>query len=165
MEPLYLDTYTVSLFGHRIISEPIEMEKALDEIVRELIRSKKCVEFLVGRNGDFDIMAASVIRRAKRDMDYGNTFLVLVLPYSNAVSQKKIKEYESYYDEVEVCEESAAAHFKAAFKIRNRHMVERSNLTVCCVQHNSGGAYEALRYAESTGIKVINIAAKQTFQP
>lgn len=149
-----METITVSLFGHRILSDPMKVEEALGEIVRELIRSRKCVEFLVGRNGDFDIVAASVIRLAKKDLDYGNTFLVLVQPYTTA----GLKKLEGYYDEIEVCDESYSAHYKSAFKIRNRRMVERSDLVVCCVEHESGGAYEAMRYAEKTGVKVINIA-------
>lgn len=154
MEPLYLRPFTVSLFGHRVMSEPIKTEKALDEIVRELIMSKECVEFLVGRSGDFDIMAASVIRSAKKELDRGNTFLVLVQPYSTAEGKK----LDEYYDVVEVCGESDEAHYKNAFKIRNRRMVERSDLVVCCVERKSGGAYEAAKYAQSMGVEVINIA-------
>ncbi len=149
-----MEIITVSLFGHRIMSEPIKTEKALDDIVRELMRGRKCVEFLVGRNGDFDIMAASVIRCAKKDIDRGNTFLVLVQPYTTA----GLKKLEGYYDEIEVCSESYDAHYKNAFKVRNRSMVERSDLVVCCVEHESGGAYEAMKYAEKLGVKVINIA-------
>ena len=52
-----LNTYTVSFFGHRQIERPFEAEERLEKIIRELIRSKEYVEFLVGRNGEFDQMA------------------------------------------------------------------------------------------------------------
>ena len=62
-----------------------------------------------------------------------------------------------YYDEVEICEEAARAHFKAAIQIRNRCMADRSNLVVCCVQRKKGGAYQAVRYAEKMGKEVWNV--------
>ncbi len=44
-----LDVYTVSLFGHSRLSNSINIEQALERTVRELIKSKEYVEFLVGR--------------------------------------------------------------------------------------------------------------------
>lgn len=35
-----------------------------------------------------------------------------------------------YYDEVELCTEAAEHHFKSAHQIRNRFMVDRSDLVV-----------------------------------
>ena len=64
-----------------------------------------------------------------------------------------------YYDEVEICEEAARAHFKAAIQIRNRCMVDHSDLVVCCVQRKKGGAYQTVRYAEKVGKEVWNTEA------
>ena len=61
-----MEVYTVSFFGHRRIDDPIRIEQQVEEIVRELLLTKQYVEFLVGKDGDFDILAASVIRRCKR---------------------------------------------------------------------------------------------------
>ena len=47
-----MDTFTVSFFGHRYIDNPFPVDKALDELIGPLLRSKEYVEFLVGRNGD-----------------------------------------------------------------------------------------------------------------
>lgn len=33
-------------------------------------------------------------------------------------------------------------------------MVNRSNLIVCYIQHNSGGAYKAVRYAKNNGVDI-----------
>ena len=68
------------------------------------------------------------------------------------------KEYLDYYDDVEICYESSMAHPKAAIQIRNRSMIERSDLVMCCVQHNSGGAYATIRYAEKQSKKIVNLA-------
>ena len=87
----------------------------------------------------------------------------MYLPYPcSALSQSRvhknnIESFEAYYDEIEICEASAAAHLKAAIQIRNRAMVDRSDLVVCCIEHNSGGAYQTVRYAEKQGKQIINV--------
>ena len=68
------------------------------------------------------------------------------------------KEYLDYYDEVEVCAESSEAHPKSAIQVRNRSMIDRADLVVCCIQHKSGGAYATIRYAEKQGKKIVNLA-------
>lgn len=153
-----MEIYTVSLFGHRELSNSIEIEKQLYKIVRELICTKEYVEFLVGRNGDFDTLVSSVIRKVMRDNDYGNVAHILVLPYQTAEYLNNLDSFKEYYSEIEVCEQSAAAHFKAAIQIRNRVMIDRSDLVICYVEHKSGGAYKALRYSEKQGRTVVNLA-------
>ena len=63
------------------------------------------------------------------------THFTLVLPYMKAEYCDNKKEYLDYYDEVEVCAESSEAHPKSAIQVRNRSMIDRSDLVVCCVQH------------------------------
>lgn len=48
-------------------------------------------------------------------------------------------------------------HYKAAFQIRNRSMVDRSGLVVFYVNRKSGGAYQTMAYAERTGVPLINL--------
>ncbi len=79
-----MNTFTVSFFGHRLIEHPFEIEKHLEKAIRELILSKEYVEFLVGRNGEFDQLVSSTIRRVKKTVDDANSALVLVLPYLTA---------------------------------------------------------------------------------
>ena len=57
-----MNTFTVSFFGHRDFSEHYLYEDKLIEIIKDLIRTKEYVEFLVGRNGEFDIFATSCVR-------------------------------------------------------------------------------------------------------
>ena len=130
-----MQIYTVSFFGHRRITDWQTAETRLLRQISDLIKTKEYVEFLVGRNGDFDQMAASAVRSTKRELDYGNSELV----YVAEKQPKNIAELESYYDRAEVCSEAANAHFKAAIQTRNKAMVERSDMVICCIEHNSGG--------------------------
>ena len=149
---------TVSLFGHRIIEDYNFVENKLYELLR-IVMQKECgeVEFLVGRNGDFDLMAASVIRKLKKETGNENVFLTLVLPYETAELRDNVEAFESYYDSIEICEASADCNFKYAIVARNRDMIDRSDMVVVYVKNESGGAYQALKYAEKNQKRVINL--------
>ena len=97
-----MNTFTVSFFGPRQIDRPFEAEERLEKIIRELIRNKEYVEFLVGRNGEFDQMAASTVRRVKKAVDDANSALVLVLPYMTAEYSNNKESFEDYYDNIEI---------------------------------------------------------------
>jgi hypothetical protein len=150
--------YTVSLFGHREISRSFLVEERLEKVVKELISQKEYVEFLVGRDGEFDLLAASVIHRIEREYGYGNSSLILILLYMKAEYRDNEQNFLNYYDEVEVCAKSSSAHFKTAIKIRNQSMVDRSDLVVCYIEHKSGGAYNAVKYAKQNCVDINNIA-------
>ena len=149
-----MNIFTVSFFGHRQIENALDVERKLEAKITELIQTKQYIEFLVGREGEFDILAASVVKRVKKQMDYGNCSLVLVLPYMKAEFRDNEKDFLDYYDDVEICEQSAKAHYKSAMQIRNRAMVDRSDLVICCIQHKSGGAYKTVRYAVKRGVNI-----------
>ena len=153
-----MNVFTASFFGHRQVDMPLIIEKRLEKVVRELLLTKRYVEFLVGRDGEFDRMAAAAIRRCRKVVRDDNSALVLVLPYVTAEYRNNENEFLHYYDEVEICSASAGKHFKSAHQIRNRSMVDRSDLVVFYVQHPSGGAYRTLRYASEQGIRRINLS-------
>lgn len=159
-----LNIYTVSFFGHRSIERASEIENRLDKFLHDIITQKEYVEFLIGRDGEFDLLASAAIKRTVREYGYGNTHFTLVLPYMKAEYRDNEKEYLDYYDEVEVCEESSEAHPKAAILIRNRYLVYRSDLIVCCIQRESGGAYKTMQYAEKLGKRIINLSEQQGFE-
>lgn len=149
-----MKTYSISFFGHRQISDALLIEKKLEKILCSLLDEKEYIEFLVGRDGEFDQVVSSVIHRYKRLIRQDNCALVWVLPYPKAELRDNEEAFREYYDEIEIC---SSSHFKSAYQNRNRQMVDRSDLVICCVEHNSGGAYQALRYAQKKGKEVINI--------
>ena len=154
---LYLNTYTVSFFGHRVIEDPLRIEQRLEMLIRKLLKEKEYVEFLVGRDGEFDQIVSSIIRHCKRTFRGDNSTHVWVLPYPTADFRDNEDAYREYYDEIEICEASAGGHFKGAYSTRNREMVNRSNLIVFCVQHESGGAWQIMKYAKKQRKTCINI--------
>lgn len=152
-----LKTFTVSFFGHRTINNAIDVEKRLEKIICRILHEKEYTEFLVGREGEFDILVSSVIRRTVKLCGYENSSLVLVMPYMKAEYRNNECSFHDYYDEIEICSESEKAHFKSAITIRNKSMIDRSDLVVCCIEHEYGGAYTAVEYAKKQNIDIINI--------
>ena len=153
-----LDTYTVTFTGHRCIDNILQVEMRLEKIIRELIQDHEYVEFLVGRDGGFDQIVSSTVIRMKKRSGNNNCALVWVMPYLNAEYENNTESFDNYYDEIEICEESSRAHFKGAIQIRNRHMVDRASLLICSVDHESGGAYQTLKYAKKQRKNIINLS-------
>ena len=151
-------TCTVSCFGHRVIEKPFAVERRLETLICELLTSHGYVEFLVGRDGDFDLLVSSVISRCKRTVRADNSAHVWVLPYATAQFRDNEEFFQDYYDEIEICANSAAAHYKRAYQIRNREMADRSDLIVFCVSRKNGGAWQTMQYAQKQDIPYRNIS-------
>ena len=155
---LLLNTYTVSFFGHRYIENPLALQKILEKYIEKIIDGNEYVDFLVGRNGDFDIIASSAVRYVRKNHRDDNSSLVLVLPYNTAEYQNNKKYFEEYYNNIRISFSAELAHPKAAIQTRNFEMIAMSDLIVCYVTDNKCGAYKALRYALKSGKTVVNIA-------
>lgn len=118
-----MEVFTVSFFGHRMIDNSLEIENRLEHLIRTLLRKHKYVEFLVGRDGEFDQIVSSAIRRCKREYRSDNSAHIWVLPYVTAEFRDNEESFRAYYDEIEVCEAAAGSYYKNAHQTRNRTMV------------------------------------------
>ena len=79
-----MNLYTVSLFGHREIDYLRLLDARLAPVIKELIQGTRFVAFLIGRNGEFDEYAASIIKHVQREVGCENSDMTLVLPYTVA---------------------------------------------------------------------------------
>lgn len=153
-----MEIYTVSFFGHKTVREFSKVEKQAEDLIRGLLLNKEYIEFLVGRNGDFDQIISSTIKRLKRLIRDDNSSLIWVLPYSTAELRNNQKCFEKYYDEIEICDAAASSHPKRAFQIRNCQMVDRSDMVVFYVERKSGGAYQTMCYAKRREKYILNLS-------
>ena len=151
-----MQTYKVALFGHRDLCAHLKVEEGLRAIFEEMLSLKPYIEVYVGRNGELDVFASSVIKgmitKGRDDIT-----LTLVLPYKS----KDIEYYEKYYNDIIIPECAEKAYPKIAITLKNRWMVENSDLVICYVERENGGAYEALKYAKRLGKTVINLADRK----
>ena len=153
-----MEIFTVAFFGHRYIDNPFRIEERLEEHIYRLLAEKEYVDFLVGRDGEFDQFASSAVLRVRKRYRDDNSSLILVLPYARAEYLNNEETYHNYYSEVEISYEASKAHPKAAIQIRNREMVDRANLILCCIEREQGGAWQTIQYAIKQGKTVINLA-------
>ncbi len=149
--------YTIALFGHRYVENPKVVEERLEKHLRRILKEDPSADFIIGRNGEFDWLAAATIRRVRKSMGVDGK-LMLLLPYHTVEYAQNQEAYETYYDVIGVCCKSERVHPKSAFGVRNRAMVDESNLVICYVERPRGGAYAAMKYALHKGITVINLA-------
>lgn len=147
------EIYRVAFFGHREVDNMRNLETRLMTVLKRIMGEHTYIEFYIGRNGEFDEIAASVIKRLKKEREMSYNIMILVLPYT----VKDIEYYEDYYDEIMIPESIGKAHYKNAITLRNRWMVDVSDLVIVNVERHSGGAYTAMRYAEKQNKRIINL--------
>ncbi len=152
------NTYRIVLFGHRYFNGHRVVDKRLTELLKDLIRVKPFVEIYMGRKGEFDLYAATVVKRVQNEMGKDNNDFICVLPYP----EKDIEYYEEYYDSVVIPECIGKTHPKGAITKCNRWMVEQCDLFIGYIEREEGGAYTAMKYAKKLGKKVINLAEKES---
>ena len=152
------EVYTVSFFGHREMGYFRIAEDKVEDLIYKLLQEHNYVEFLVGRDGDFDQIATSAVLKAKHSYSEHRCDITWVMPYEKAEYTNNAEDFEKYYDYIEVCAESNKVHPKQAIQVRNRYMVDRSDLVVFWVERKTGGAYMTLKYAEKEQAAMINLA-------
>lgn len=149
-----IETYRVAFFGHRDFSDDIKFWKILFEIVENILKTHVFVEFYVGRNGEFDIFSASVIKSVQKKLGKENSNITLILPYQTS----HIEDYEKYYDSIIIPEHIADVHPKNAINKRNQWIVERADFLIFYVTREKGGAYNAMKLAENFRKELINLS-------
>ena len=147
--------------GHSFVFSATVEDRLKDEIEAYLADIDE-VSFYVGGRGEFDGMAAAVVRAAKARHKDKKIQLYLIEPYFHA-GLNRDKEYnEKLYDGIIIPQELLGVHPKAAIQKRNRWMCDRAELLIAFVCRDFGGAYQTLKYAEQKGgIRIINLAANK----
>lgn len=156
-----MDLYKVVLFGHRDITAHKKIEAALWKIFEKLLSSKSFIDIYIGRNGEFDVFAASVLKRIQKHFGNERISMTLVLPYT----VKDISYYEDYYDAVFIPDFITKTHPKGAIRARNLWMVRQCDLLICYVDNDYGGAHAALKHAEKLKKSIINLSKTNFFEP
>lgn len=140
-------------FGHRVML--MDVEKPLRETLEHLVEERGVRVFYTGGMGEFDELFARTVRSMKRECP--SLRLVLVLPYLTERLNLDKAFYEVFYDEILIPAELDSVHPKAAIGLRNRWMVDRSDIVIAALHRNFGGAADAVRYAESAKKEIIRM--------
>lgn len=151
---------TCCFIGHRVA--PPGLFDLVYKAVEEFALSVDRPVFLNGGMGDFDRLGARAVGILKKRVPDRGVSLRLVLPSYRYAQRAGQSAKLDLYDEILVCGESDGAHYKAMIGIRNRWMVEQSDVCIAYVNTNSGGAYNALRTAQRLGtVRIVRLAMQE----
>lgn len=140
-------------FGHRVML--MDVEKPLRETLERLVEDRGVRVFYTGGMGEFDELFTRTVRSMKRE--FPSLRLVLVAPYLTERLNLDKAFYEAQYDEILIPAELDGVHPKAAIGLRNRWMVDRSDIVIAALHRDFGGAADAVRYAESAKKEIIRM--------
>lgn len=136
----------VTFCGHSQITKEDKIASWLRTVTQSLIE-QGATTFFLGGYGEFDSLAASILREQKKK--YPQIKLVLVLAYLN--TGKNTSGYDStVYPPLET------VPCRFAISHRNRWMVEASDVVVAYVLHDWGGAATTLRCAKQKKKQIIS---------
>ena len=138
---------TCTFFGHR--DTPDSIRPLLRETLRELITVHGADRFYVGNEGNFDRMAASVLRELREE--FPHIRFAVVLAY---LPQKGEAPPDSVYPEGL---ETVPKRF--AISHRNLWMLKQADHVITYVTHPSGGAAQFAARAAKQGRSVCNLAS------
>ncbi len=146
--------------GHRFLPK----EKAgaiqftLECLIRELCESG-CREFISGGAIGFDMMAAEAVLKIKKA--FPEIMLVMALPCRDQhikwgkVDQLRYEKVLSRADKVVyLCEK----YVTGCMHLRNKYMVDNSELCVAYFENKGGGTEYTVKYACEKGRRVVNLA-------
>ena len=135
----------VAFCGHREIQEPETVKTWLNEVVESLIfEGADC--FYLGGYGQFDALAAAVVREQKKQ--HPQIRSVLVLPYLDRTFDAADYD-ETIYPPLENVPR------RYAITRRNEYMADCADVIVAYVIHSFGGAYKTLCYAQRKKMRII----------
>ncbi len=139
----------VTFAGHREIKFGNEeaLKESLYKTITELIEGG-ADKFLLGGYGRFDMLCAYTVKSLKSK--YPHIKSILVTPYINRQYDTLLYD-ESEYPPIE------NTPLKFAISERNKYMITVSDVVVCYVYKNYGGAYTSLKCAKRRKKQIVNL--------
>ena len=107
----------------------------------------------------FDTLAAQTVLRLREI--YPEIRLILVLPCRDQTRRWKqgdVAEYDRIMKAADKVTYTSEQYYSGCMHKRNRHLVDYSSLCICYLTEQSGGTSYTVNYAQSQGLKIINVA-------
>ncbi len=151
---------TCCFTGHRVIPEGTyyDLESRLEKTLRTLIESGVRY-FGAGGALGFDTLAAETVLRLR--YEYPFIKLILVLPFADQAAGWSVYDRDRYEDILRRADKVVYVgrdYTPYCFSLRNRRLVDHSQVCVCYFTGEKGGTAATVAYAQKKGLRVVNIA-------
>lgn len=126
----------------------------LSGAVREVAEEDYRIFYTGGCTG-FDILAGETVLGMKDE--FPGLRLIAVLPFEEQANAWSEFWREKYFNLLERCDDVITLQPKytpGCYQRRNRYMVDRSSLVICCYHGKTGGTQSTVHYAEKMGLTV-----------
>lgn len=137
--------------GHRDISS-LSVNQLTDTI-EWVINQYNITHFYCGCNGGFDLVCINAVNNLART--YRDLTNYIITPYhNNKIAEHSQPDFENCFT-IYPFDNSTLP--KYAIVKANRYMVDNSDIAICYINHNFGGAYATYKYAQSKNKILINL--------
>lgn len=130
------------------------LEKAVIEQIENGIRF-----FGAGGALGFDTLAAQTVLKLRGK--YPDIKLILVLPCTTQAqmwSAEDVEEYECIKAKADKVVYTSQEYTKGCMFKRNRYLVDNSSVCICYLTRDTGGTAYTVKYAQSKGLRIFNLA-------
>ena len=151
---------TCCFTGHRHIPEKdLEKVKARLEQTILALYERNVVYYGAGGALGFDALAAETVLRLRES--HPKLRLILVLPCKDQTRGWKPEDVARYHEIIRRANKTvytSESYATGCMHKRNRHLVQFSSVCVCYQTQARGGTAYTVNYANSKGLKIINVA-------
>lgn len=145
--------------GHREIA-PQDVTAVKQALIRTIdgLVDRGITTFITGGALGFDTMAANAVldvRRRRPEVRF-----VLALPCENQTRgwpADAVAEYDRIRASADFVRVLSPTYHRGCMHVRNRYMVDRSDVCICYLRTMSGGTAYTVGYAESRGLEIIRL--------
>lgn len=145
---------TCTFTGHRQLND---LDYALmDRVILNLVKNG-CNRFFCGMAKGFDLAAAESLIEIKRDYP---AEIVACIPCERQSDGYTAADRARYYRILKNCSEIIVLsdnYYNGCMQVRDRFMVDNSDVVLCYLRKKSGGTYYTVNYASKLGKKIIEI--------
>ena len=153
---------SVCFTGHRKLENPDAVRIATEREVIRLIE-EGAIYFLVGMAQGFDLLAADLILKLKKDYPHLYLYAILPCPPKEQTKYFSQKDKALYFDILHRADrfaELSVKYYKGCMHERNRFLVNYSECCVCYLTRETGGTAYTVNEARKRGREIINIACQ-----
>lgn len=141
--------------GHRVLRD---LDAALlDRVIADLIKNG-CKRFYCGMAKGFDLAAAESVIALKES--YPGVELVACIPCGGQSLSYSASDKRRYNRILSFCSETitlSGDYYKGCMHVRDRFMVDNSDIVLSYLREKRGGTYYTVSYAEKKGLKIISL--------